>query len=83
MGEDYNQMSLQEKQAYWLHNIMLQMRFQGEAGLDEYAFFTPENYAEWQEKEPDFDQILDFVIENIPDDTESVRAKINKRLGRS
>jgi hypothetical protein len=80
--EEYSQMSFAEKQAYWLHNIMLQMRIQGESGLDEYAFFTPENYAEWQNQEPNFEQILDFVIENLPDDTENVRAKINKRLGR-
>ncbi|HLO89428.1 MAG TPA: hypothetical protein VK203_31075 [Nostocaceae cyanobacterium] len=81
--EKYAQMSLEEKKAYWLRNVMLQMRFQDESGLDEYAFFTPENYAEWLATEPDFDQILDFVIENIPDDTENVRAKINERLGRS
>lgn len=81
--EEYAQMSLEEKQGFWLHNTMMQMRFQGESGYDEYAFFTPENYADWLAKEPDIDQILDFVIENIPDDTETVRAEINQRLGRS
>ncbi len=68
--EEYTQMSLEEKQGFWLHNTMMQMRFQGESGYDEYAFFTPENYDDWLAKEPDIDQILDFVIENIPDDTE-------------
>ncbi|BAZ28648.1 hypothetical protein NIES4074_10820 [Cylindrospermum sp. NIES-4074] len=81
--EEYAQMSLEEKQGFWLHNTMLQMRFQGESGYDEYAFFTPENYDDWLAKEPEIDQILDFVIENIPDDTETVRAQINQRLGRS
>ncbi|HLP87003.1 MAG TPA: hypothetical protein VK184_00125 [Nostocaceae cyanobacterium] len=80
---EYSQMSLEEKKGYWLSNIMLQMRFQGESGLDEYSFFTPDNYAKWRAEEPDFDQILDFVIENIPDDTDEVRTEINRRLGRN
>lgn len=81
-SNNYAQKSIEEKKGYWLHSVMLQMRFQGEWGLDEYSMFTPENYAEWLEIEPEIDQILDFVIEHIPDDTESVRAEINQRLQR-
>jgi hypothetical protein len=75
--------SLEERGAIWLARILRQMHFQGEAGFDEYSFFTPEAYQEWRALDPDIDRILDWVIAHFPDDSETVRAEIDRRLGRT
>jgi hypothetical protein len=64
-----------------LQHILLQMRFQGEAGFDEYALFTPDSYAEWRAREPDIDSIYEFIIDHLPGESESIRAEIYRRLG--
>jgi hypothetical protein len=39
------------------------MRWNGENGLDEWAIFTPEWYANAKTMEPDLDRIMDAVFE--------------------
>jgi len=57
------------------------MRVQGEAGLDEYALFTPAAYASWRAQEPDIARILDFVSDHLANDGDA-RAEIDLRIGR-
>jgi hypothetical protein len=83
LTEAYLQAPLAERSAFWFNNFLQAMRSQGAAGYDEYAYFTPENYAEWRTYEPEIDAVLEFFIDHFPDvNNEEVRAEIYRRLGK-
>lgn len=60
---EYAAKSFEDRAAYWASMMFRQMRWQNESGLDEYAGFTPEWYEFAQSREPDFDQMFDFIFE--------------------
>ena len=75
---------MEEKIKSWFQNIYIQMRMQGEQGLDQLAIFSVPTYIEWQKNEPDIDKILDIVLPNLADvyDEPNFVTEVNQRLGR-
>ena len=51
---------------FWADYIYRQMRMWGDSGQDEYNVFDKASYAEWKEKEPQIDSMLDFVARRLP-----------------
>lgn len=64
-NEKYPKMSLEEKKRYWLASTHQGMRTQGEAFGDEYSEFSKGWYDFAKEHEPDFDEIFDYVTQNL------------------
>lgn len=62
--EIYPKMSYSEKVDFWTTTIHQHFRWQGESGYDQYSMFTPEWYAEMIAETPDFDKIMEEVIDN-------------------
>ena len=58
----YPAMNKEEKIAYWSDSINQQLRWQAESGLDPYAIFNPDWYANSLNKEPEFDEIIDVAF---------------------
>lgn len=61
--EKYPAFSFEDKARYWSGTLLRQMRWQGESGLDQFYFYTPEWYESVKEIEPDFDKIMDEVFD--------------------
>lgn len=80
--DEYSRWSFEQRAAHWYENIWRRRRWQEEFGLDEFAMFTPANYAEWRTREPEIDRILDAVIDRF-EDAKGIRPEINRRLGRT
>ena len=78
-SEEYPKMSLDERKAFWTLLINRRMRWQSEAGFNMYDIFDKEVYQDWKEKEPEIDNILNYVVENLSlrkEDRERLRRKI-------
>jgi hypothetical protein len=58
--------SLSDRQGAWLAYLYRDMRMMGEIGQDEYSIFTKANYRDWKAREPEIDQILEYVYEHLP-----------------
>lgn len=55
-------LSFDQKVEQWAGELGRQMRYQAEWGLDEYAMFTPEWYANAKIQEPLLDDIMNAVF---------------------
>jgi len=78
---DYATWTFEQRASHWFDQMRRRMRWQEEFGLDEYAIFTPEDYATWRALEPEIDRILDAALLRF--ENPGARAEIERRLGRA
>lgn len=64
-SEEYPKLNLEEKKKYWLASTHKGMRTQGEAFADEYSEFSKKWYDFAKEHEPKFDEIFEYVANNL------------------
>lgn len=82
-------MSLKERKKYWLSNTWRQVRNSSEeSGNDDFSVFNKELYNHWKGVDDKFDEIMDFVIEELEElyyecyEEGELTKIINQQLGR-
>jgi hypothetical protein len=70
-----------EREQYWVWATNHQMRVQSEAGQDMYAIFTKEWLEETRAREPQIDEILQIVIQELDLDSDFVMGLVSAEAG--
>lgn len=87
---EYPNLAQEEKFSLWLYRLTFDFR-DDNPGYDPLQKFNKENHAKWREQEPDFDKILDKIIqEGMPAwniwykdwKTKTIKEEIYHRVGR-
>ena len=63
--EAYTLMPFKEKVTYWAQGIHDSMRSFGEQGYDEMSVFSKREYEMWKSEEPNIDELLPHILDQL------------------
>ena len=76
--EEYALMPLKEKVTYWAKGIHDSMRSFGEQGHDEMSIFSKREYDIWKSEEPNIDELLPLILDQLRINREIVYELLKK-----